>query len=302
METVIPAIRLTSGASMPCLGFGTGTAWFKGCKGEQQLTTCLHSALDLGLLHIDEAEMYENEISTGAALASWLAKGAQTREDVFITSKILVGIEGGIEARCRQTLAALGVEHLDLYLLHAPFNHDGTPFERAGELLSLEQVWAEMEGLVELGLVKDIGVSNWRIQDLQQIATAKIPASVNQIENHPYLQQPELLQYCKGAGIVVTSYAPLAPLTKKTDGPVSPKIEQLAQQYGRTAAQILIRWNLQGGKGVITTSTRPEGIGQLLPGLFDFELTAEEMGAIDTMGASTPHRAYWTSCPMDSVV
>ena len=124
--------------------------------------------------------------------------------------------------------------------------------------------------------------------------------SVNQIENHPYLQQPELLQYCKDAGIVVFSYSPLAPLTKKTDGPVTPIVEELAKKYGRTPAQILLRWNLQGGKGVITTSTRPEGAGQVLNGLFDFELSDEDTIRIDTQGATTPFRAYWTSCPMES--
>ena len=117
----IPRIALRSGASIPSLGYGVGTAWFGRGKGGDALATCLHSALGAGVLHIDEAEMYKNEDATGEAFQGWIAKGNR-REAVFLTSKLLDGVSGGIEARCRQTLAALGVDYLDLYLLHAPFN------------------------------------------------------------------------------------------------------------------------------------------------------------------------------------
>lgn len=100
----------------------------------------------------------------------------------------------------------------------------------------------------------------------------------------------------------MTSYSPLACLTKKKDGPVTEVVETIAARHHRTPAQVLLRWNLQGGKAVITTSTRPEGTAQVLNGLFDFELTRDEMCRIDAEGATTPFRAYWTQCPMDSVL
>ena len=114
------------------------------------------------------------------------------------------------------------------------------------------------------------------------------------------MQQPELVKYCQEAGILVCSYSPLVPLTKHKDGPVTALAGSLAVKYGCTPAQVLLRWNLQGGKGVITTSTRPEGTGEVLAGLFDFELSAEDVRAIDAAGASSPFRAYWTKCPMES--
>ena len=117
---------------------------------------------------------------------------------------------------CRETLKALGVDYLDLYLIHAPFKSNGDPWTTP-----IQQIWSQMESLVDDGLVKAIGVSNWLVKDLEKIYdNARIKPACNQIEAHPYLQQDDLFQYCSERKIVVTAYAPLASITKVRDGPV----------------------------------------------------------------------------------
>lgn len=122
----------------------------------------------------------------------------------------------GIEGVCRKTLTALGVEYLDLYLIHAPFQSNGDPW-----ITPIDTIWSQMEALVDAGLVRAIGVSNWLVKDLERVyASARIKPACNQIEAHPYLQQDDLFQYCSERNIVVTAYAPLASITKVRDGPV----------------------------------------------------------------------------------
>ena len=186
---------------IPELGFGVGTAFFKSSgqpDREALLTRSVHAALDAGFRHIDEAEMYENEATTGEALRAWLARNPGTpRSSLFVTSKVMT-VEAGIENVCRRSLAAMKLEYFDLYLVHAPWKKSGAPFE-----MPLAQVWKQMEALVDAGLVHLIGVSNWRIADLQQIVDdARILPACNQIEAHPYLQQPALMRYCREHSIV----------------------------------------------------------------------------------------------------
>ena len=125
-------------------------------------------------------------------------------------------IQIGIEGVCRETLKALGVEYLDLYLIHAPFKSNGDAWATP-----IDDVWSQMEALVDGKLVKAIGVSNWLVKDLEKIYDkARIKPACNQIEAHPYLQQDDLFKYCSEREIVVTAYAPLASITKVRDGPV----------------------------------------------------------------------------------
>jgi diketogulonate reductase-like aldo/keto reductase len=205
-------LKTQSGVGVQQIGYGVGTAWFKSAGGtnDAALRAGVVAALTSGFRHLDEAEMYENEQSTGAAVAEWLAsaegKAGSTRNDLFITSKTLtVDDAGGVEAVCKRSLAAMQTSYFDLYLIHAPFQRSGAPFK-----MPLMEVWRQMEALVEKGLVKAIGVSNWRICDLKQIVgSAKIQPSCNQIEAHPYLQQQHLLNWCADNGIAVAAYAPL---------------------------------------------------------------------------------------------
>ena len=290
----IPLVKLRATQLFPSLGFGVGTAWFKSADDRKPaLKAAVHAALDAGFMHLDEAEMYANEDCTGEALQEWLAKHPTPREQLHITSKVLsVDAEGGIEAVCRRSLQALGCEYFDLYLVHAPFQRDGSPF-----ITPLPEVWQQMESLVEKGLAKAIGVSNWRVRDLQTIYdSARIKPCCNQIEAHPYLQQPTLADYCSERSIVLTAFAPLAPLTKVAGGPVDAPVAAAAAAHGKTPAQVLLRWCLQTGKIPITTTSRPERLEEY-KGIFGFELSADEVSVISGAGNASPRRLYWVQCP-----
>ena len=290
---IFPLLPLCVAQDMPAVGFGVGTSWFK-CPEDRKtaLKEAVTMALDAGFTHLDEAEMYANEDVTGVALQDWLSSHPNVpRDRLHITSKVM-SVDDGIEGVCRQSLSALGIERFDLYLVHAPFQRDGgKPFRK-----SLREVWREMEALVDLGLCRAIGVSNWRVCDLDEIFDgARIKPCCNQIEAHPYLQQPRLQQYCAERGILVTAYAPLAPLTKLPGGPVDAPVQAAADARGATPAQVLLRWCLQTGKGAITTTGRPERLEEY-KGALRFELTPMEVDAISAAGLRSPRRLYWTQC------
>jgi len=294
---------VVAGRPIPAIGFGVGTAWFAATPGLQQteLARSVHAALDAGatqsaglsICHIDEAEMYQNEGTTGAAMSAWLtANPATPRGSLFVTSKVM-SVDDGIESVCKRTLAALQLSYLDLYLIHAPFQRSGAPF--ATPLL---EAWRQMEALVDAGLVRAIGVSNWRVADLRQIVdSARIAPSCNQVEAHPYLQQPALMRFCKEHSILVTAYSPLAPLTKPAlhGGPVDAAVAAAAAVHGRTMAQVLLRWSLQTGRLPVTTTSKPKRIGEYL-GIFDFQLSAQQVHAISAAGALKQQRFFWTKC------
>jgi len=304
----IPRVELIPGLSMPAMGYGVGTAFFKGKRGEEVTMASVTMALDANVGHIDEAEMYQNETVTGTALRAWFEKSGKLRSDIFVTGKVLPSIDGpgpeglwqdGIEASCRKSIERLGIDNFDLYLVHAPFNHGGgnAPFTRP-----LPEVWKQMEDLVSKGLTKAIGVSNWRIQDVEAVYPgATIKPCLNQIENHPHLRQPALIQYCQERGIAIASYSGLKPLTdqqlaeKRLMAEVVPRI---AAAHGKTSAQILQRWNYQsapeGRKLVITTTQQAERLQEYISD-FDgsWQLSAVEMTEIDAAGDEHHHRAFW---------
>ena len=262
---------------------------YGGKKGEEQLNQCVKHALDSGFRHIDEAEMYDTEEQCGRAISEWLDKTRTPRGELFITSKIYKSIGDGVETGCRASLSKMKTEYFDLFLIHAPFG------------VNLEKAWKEMEGLVKSGLVRSIGVSNFRVEDLQSILeNCEIPPCCNQIEIHPNCQQHELFQYCREHSIVCSSYAGLAPLTqeKLQGGAVASVVTELAQKYGQNESQVLQQWNLQSGFCVVTTSTQLKRIPLALElfsgdGSPSFMLTPGEMSRINQVGATEPFRAYW---------
>ena len=213
-------------------------------------------------------------------------------QGILCPARQVLTVDDGIEAVCCRSLQALGCAYFDLYLVHAPFQRDGSPFST-----SLPEVWRQMEALVYNGLAKAVGVSNWRVSDLQAIYEgAWIKPCCNQIEAHPYLQQPVLADYCAERKISLYAYAPLAPLTKVTGGPVDAPVNAAAVAHGKTPAQVLLRWCLQTGKVPITTTSRPERLEEY-KGAFGFELSAGEVAAISEAGKQSPRRVYWVQCP-----
>lgn len=188
----------------------------------------------------------------------------------------------------------------DLYLIHAPVERSGEPYARP-----LVDMWREMEALHGLGLARSVGVSNFRARDLGQLEAAglRVPIACNQVEVHPLLQQPGHEAYCAARGILVTGFSPLAPLVRPPkDGgalPLARALAALVARRGKTPAQVLLRWGLQGGghggRGLVTTTTKPQRLAEYLAAL-DFALGGAEVAELSAAGArcpSHPLRAYF---------
>mmetsp|Transcript_104597 Transcript_104597/g.207706 ORF Transcript_104597/g.207706 Transcript_104597/m.207706 type:complete len:342 (+) Transcript_104597:249-1274(+) len=310
----LPTIELAQGVVIPALGYGTGTAFFAGARGEDKTIMSVKMALHNGLLHIDEAEMYKNDAMTGKALREWFEETGTQRCELFVTGKVLGSVDGlegwaeSIEASCRGSLERLGIDYFDLYLIHAPCqllpNKELSPFKR-----SLPEVWAEMEALVSLGLARSIGVSNWRVSDLESVFdAATIKPCLNQVENHPHLQQAHLMDYCGARGIAVASYGGLKPLTDKELGTkrlMTEVVPRIAAAHGKNVTQILQRWNFQsapfGRKVVITTTEQSARLEESMA-VFDgsWELSAGDMAEIDAAGNEHHFRAFWRNLHTDA--
>mmetsp|Transcript_5680 Transcript_5680/g.7451 ORF Transcript_5680/g.7451 Transcript_5680/m.7451 type:complete len:370 (+) Transcript_5680:210-1319(+) len=289
-----------SGLSIPALGFGIGTSWYqtKTLTKGRLLSTCIRQALDVGFTHIDEAEMYENAKWLNTALSKWYADDREhhTREKLFITGKVMK-VDKGVEKVCRNSLKKSGLEYYDLFLIHAPFKKNAMPFKTP-----LSEVWAQMEDLVRKGLTKSIGVSNFRIQDMEEVLeNCSIRPSCNQIECHPYLQQNELRSYCKKEGILVAAFGSLVPVTKLKHGPVDRVLKRLSEKTGKTPVQILMRWNLQIGNVVVSTTSKLNRMKDYVD-VLNFQLTEGDMEKITEAGkARKEKRTFWSNKNLDKL-
>jgi 2,5-diketo-D-gluconate reductase A len=264
--TDVPAIELNNGVPVPQLGFGV----FLVPPGETR--TAVATALETGYRHIDTAKAYDNEGEVGAALA---ASGIP-REELFVTTK-LWNADQGRDATLRAvdaSLGRLGLDHVDLYLIHWPVPSADRYVE----------TWKALEEIAADGRARAIGVSNFQPAHLDLLAaeTGTVPA-VNQVELHPHLAQQELRDYHVAHGIVTEAWSPLARGGDVlTDGTVT----AIAARHGRTPAQVVLRWHVQLGNVVIPKSVTPSRIAENLD-VFGFTLSAEEMAAISALDAGT---------------
>ncbi|ARU63809.1 aldo/keto reductase [Tumebacillus avium] len=258
MKSINDSTVLANGVHMPWLGLGV----FKTQEGEE-VENSVRYALEAGYRHIDTAAIYRNEEGVGRAVqASGIA-----REELFITTKVW-NTEQGYEttlAAFEESRQKLGLEYVDLYLIHWAVKE------------KYKETWRALEKLYKDGLVRAIGVSNFQVHHLQDLmATANVKPMVNQVEYHPYLTQKELLAFCKQEGIQFEAWSPIM-RGRVNDEPV---IVQLAEKYGKTPAQIVLRWDLQHGVVTIPKSVRRERVIENAQ-LFDFELSAEDMATLD---------------------
>jgi alcohol dehydrogenase (NADP+) len=296
-----PHRLLHDGTAMPALGLGT---W----RMEPAAAgPAIRTALDLGYRHIDCASIYGNETAIGEALAAALATGEVGRDQLWVTSKLWNDCHAPDRVRpaLERTLRDLGLDHLDLYLIHWPVaHHHGVLIpERPEDQISLEQqpladTWGAMEDLVEAGRVRQIGVSNFSLAKLTALAaSARITPAVNQVERHPWLQQNDLLHHCRERGVVLTAYAPLGSGASIEDHSLlaDPQIRSIATAHRASAAQVLIAWGLACGTAVIPKTVHPERLEENLAAA-ELQLGEAELAAIRDLDRH--HRfingSFWT--------
>ncbi|MEV7726094.1 aldo/keto reductase [Streptomyces sp. NPDC101733] len=263
----VPSIKLNNGTLMPQLGFGVWQV------PDSEAQSAVGTALEAGYRSIDTAAIYGNERGTGRAVAA----SGLAREEVFVTTKLWNGPKqdwdrDAVLRAFDESLDKLGLDHLDLYLIHWP-----RPMRE--DFLT---IWKTFEEIAASGRAKAVGVSNFRTADLERLRTVSplVPA-VNQIELHPLFPQAELRALHSSLGIVTEAWSPLGQ-GKELLG--LPAVAEVAAKHGRSAAQVVLRWHLQLGNVVIPKSVTPARIRENLD-VFGFELDSADLAALDALGS-----------------
>ncbi len=255
-------ITLNNGVKMPWFGLGV----FKVEEGPE-LINAVKSAIKHGYRSIDTAAIYENEEGVGQGIREAIEETGISREDLFVTSKVWnadLGYESTIAAY-ETSLTKLGLDYLDLYLIHWPVEG------------KYKEAWRALETLYKEGRVKAIGVSNFQIHHLEDLMKdAEIKPVINQVEYHPRLTQKELQAFCQKHDIQLEAWSPLMQ-GQLLENDV---LQEIAQKYGKSVAQVILRWDLQNGVVTIPKSTKEHRIIEN-SSVFDFELTQEDMEKID---------------------
>jgi D-xylose reductase len=297
-------LMLAGGGRLPAVGLG----FWKVPKSSA--ADLVQQAIRAGYRHFDCACDYGNEAEVGAGLRAALADGECRRDELWVTSKLWNTYHAREHVRpaLERSLRDLGLDYLDLYLIHFPIALAFVPFERRYPpewfhdpneprprmkfaAVPLVETWGAMEELVRAGLVRHVGVCNFGTSLLRDLHSyARIPPAVLQVELHPYLTQEKLVRFAREAGIAVTAFSPLGAQSYVSIGMAKaeesvlnhPVIRDAAWLHGRTPAQIVLRWAVQRSTAVVPKTTRPERLAENLA-LFDFELSDDEMRAISAL-------------------
>ncbi|OKO90109.1 aldo/keto reductase [Geobacillus proteiniphilus] len=260
MKGLQDCATLHNGVKMPWVGLGV----YKVKEGEE-VRSAVRTALEIGYRHVDTAAFYENEEGVGQAIR----ESGIPREQVFVTTKVW-NTDQGYETTLKafdKSLKKLGFDYVDLYLVHWPVKG------------KYKETYKALEKLYKDGYVRAIGVSNFHIHHLQDVlAECEIKPMVNQVEYHPRLTQKELLTFCRENGIQLEAWSPLM----RGEILSEPTIVDIGRKYGKTPAQVVLRWDLQHGVVTIPKSVTPARIKENAD-IFDFSLTDEEMKQIDAL-------------------
>ena len=292
--------------TIPPIGFG----FWKVAR--EDAADVAYQAIEAGYRHLDCAADYGNEIEIGQGIARAIAEGLVTREELWVTSKLWNTFHAPehVEEGCRKSLNDLGLDYLDLYLVHFPIALEYVPIEEryppewvrepAGNSgmkrakVPLHATWGAMEELVGKGLVRRIGVCNYNSALVHDLMTyAQVQPYALQIEAHPYLTQDKLIRLAKDYGLEVTAFSPLGALSYveldmagQGDSVLAePAVKSAAEAHGKTPAQVVLRWGVQRGTSIIPKTSKPERMRENLD-IEDFTLSDEEMAAISALNAN----------------
>lgn len=292
---------------MPILGLGT----WKASPGE--VGKALREAIRIGYRHIDCAAIYGNEAEIGKALDASMKAGEVTREELWITSKLWNNAHARDQVgdALKKTLHDLGLDYLDLYLIHWPVatKPDVIFPSKCDQFLSLAEApltetWAGMEACVQQGLTRHIGVSNFGIKNIERISqAATIKPEMNQVELHPYLHQNELLDYCRQHNIHLTAYSPLGsgdrPDSMKKSDELNlldnPVVTRIAEAHAYTPAQVLLRWAIERETAVVPKSVNPRRLAENFM-VTELSLSDQDMAELAKLDAGFRyvHGEFWT--------
>ncbi|CAG9791297.1 unnamed protein product [Diatraea saccharalis] len=275
-----PTMQLNDGNKIPILALGTYSG-----TGEVMRQT-VNRAVEVGYRHIDTAALYQNEADIGKGIDDVIKKGLVKRGDLFITTKLWNDkhARDQVVPALRESLARLGLDYVDLYLIHSPAseNPDGSPAN-----IDILETWKGMEEAKQLGLAKSIGVSNFDVEQVKRIIdNSQIKPAVNQIEVHATYTQEPLVSAMQKLGVAVMAYSPFGFLVNRgessapppqTDDPILTKI---AQKYGKSTPQVILRYLIDRGTIPIPKSTNKDRLQQNI-NVFDFSLTPEEVATIN---------------------
>lgn len=300
----IPTRTLSPGNEMPVLGLGLWKI------DKDRVADVVVAAIKAGYRHLDSACDYGNEKAVGVGIKRAIEQGLCTREDLWVTSKLWNTYHhpDHVVMAIDQSLHDLGLDYLDLYLVHFPIALEFVPFELRyppewvhdpdsdfpmlkPAAVSLQDTWQAMETLVDAGLASNIGVCNYNISLVRDLLNyARIPPAVLQIESHPYLTQETLLRFCYEQDIAVTAFSPLGAssylelgMAQSSESVLEQAVVQtIAESVGKTPAQVVLRWGLQRGTSIIPKSSKPERLMENAD-VFDFQLSAAEMAQISKL-------------------
>jgi diketogulonate reductase-like aldo/keto reductase len=266
-------VPLPGGARMPLIGFGTYKV---------DSVDAVRNALEAGYRHLDCAPVYGNEALVGEAIQPWLKEHG--RESLFLTSKVWNDAHRPqlLRESVQKTLSDLGVQRLDLLLMHWPDAWVPGSDKQRDDSVTLEETWQAMEQLVDEGAAKTIGVSNFSERQLSRLCgAARIKPAVNQVELHPLLSQRRLVGACARKGITCEAYGPLG--HSKTDLLAHPEVTAVAKEVDRSPAQVLLRWNVQRGVAVLPKASSQSHMLDNIQGLWEWQLTYEQKARLDAL-------------------
>ncbi|KAF8201563.1 NADP-dependent oxidoreductase domain-containing protein [Pholiota molesta] len=277
------SFTLNTGAKIPAIGFGTGTALYN-----KDATKLVQLALETGITHLDGAQVYNNEDTLGAGIKA----SGKPRSELFVTTKLHVLSPGQtVKESLKASLVKLDLEYVDLFLIHDPTKAGG----------DLAKWWAGLEEVYRDGLAKAIGVSNFKVEDLKVVLeSGTVVPAANQIEFHPYVWKAAepIVKLCQERGIIIESYGGLTPIVRAPGGPLDPVIASVLERLKKTsgvsvsAGQVLTKWIFQKGAVAVTTSTKAERIQEFLSVENLPDLTAEEIDAIEEAGSKLHKRVF----------